>query len=414
MTRGVLVLAVAATCCFGQDNKDEIIQKLISRVEALEREVAALKQAPATAPTPSTEQPLAVAAATDPPVAAAKLPAAAAADVPESTQSDTSRFTLRGYADAGFLRNVGGDSVKRFSLGEVDLFATARISPKLTALLETVLETDNQLHIGDVPINVERVILQYRHNDYFNLDIGSYRTAIGFYSTAYLRGSWFQTALSRPRLFDFEDDRGFLPLHNVGVSANGRIPSGALGLHYVVEVGSSRNYAQAERTGIDLEQNGAVNVAIFAQPSGVRGLQLGFSTYHDKFSPAPGVRFDRSVWTAHAVYHARRLELLNEGVLERGRNVTNAHISIAGFYAQAAYRIGSNWSPYVRFDYSNVYGKGDLVTGVQQYLPWRTISTGGIRYDLTESVAFKVELGRETDRFQPAWIRAAAQIAFTF
>jgi hypothetical protein len=42
------------------------------------------------------------------------------------------------------------------------------------------------------------------------------------------------------------------------------------------------------------------------------------------------------------------------------------------------------------------------------------VFSGGLRYDLTEAVALKFELGRETDRFQLPWIRAALQLAFTF
>ena len=400
--RCVLLLVTAGICAFGQDSKDEIIQKLISRVEALEREVAGLKQ-------PAVQVP----AATPPAAPSPELPAAVPVELPAADQPEPSRFTFRGFGDVGFLRNVDGLSTKRFALGEVDLFATARISPRVTVLLETVLETDNQVFTSQVPINVERALLQYRGNDYFNLDIGSYRTAIGYYSMAYLRGSWFQTAVSRPRIFSFEDDGGFLPLHNVGVSANGRIPSGALGLHYVFEVGSSRNYAQPGRTGVDLEQNRGVNLAIFAQPASVRGLQVGFSSYHDQFSPAPGYRFDRSIWTVHVVYQAHRLEFLNEAMLERSADRTG-YLGIPGFYSQIAYRVGSNWSPYLRFDYANVYGNNAVADGLKQYLPWRTIFSGGIRYDLSEAVALKFELGRETDRYQSPWIRAAAQIAFTF
>jgi hypothetical protein len=410
ITRCIAFLAVAGICAFGQDSKDDIIQKLISRVEALEREVAALKPSAVPAVAQSSEQPAAPPAVQS----AEQPPAVSTSGLPVAEQHDDSRFTFHGYADAGFLRNVAGDSVKRFVMGEVDLFMTARISPNLTALLETVLETDSQLYNNQVPVNVERVLLQYRHNDYFNLDIGSYRTAIGYYSTAYLRGAWFQTALSRPRLFEFEDDGGFLPLHNVGLSANGRLPSGALGLHYVFEVGSSRNYAQAGRTGTDLQQNGAVNVALFAQPSRIRGLQMGFSSYHDQLSPQTGIKFDRSVWTAHVVYQAHRLEFLNEAVLARFSNARDGHISVPGFYSQLAYRVGPSLTPYLRFDYANVYGKGDAMAGAQQYVPWRTIFSGGIRYELSDSVAFKVELGRETDRLRSPWITAAAQIAFTF
>jgi hypothetical protein len=400
----VVILATAPRTIFGQEGKDEIIQKLIARVEALEREVAALQQTGVVAGNAVPPEPATIAPKQEP-VAAVDLP---------SPEPEASRFTFHGYADAGFERNLNGTSVKRFVLGEVDLFATARISPKLTALVETVLETDNQIATARVPVNVERLLLQYRQNDYFNLDIGSYRTAIGYYSTAYLRGSWLQTALTRPKLFTFEDDGGFLPLHNVGLSASGKLPSGDLGLHYVVEVGSSRNYANPGRTGLDFEQNGAFNAALYARPRGVPGLEIGFSSYHYKFSPLPGLSLSRSVWTAHAVYQANRFEFLNEAILAQFSQPSLGHGNVAGFYSQLAYRVASDWTPYLRFDYANVYGDGQVAAYAPQYIPWRTVFSGGLRYDMTEAVALKFELGRETDRFQPAWIRAALQVAFTF
>jgi len=407
LIRSFLILSVcfAPRVVLGQDPRDETIQKLIARVEALEREVAVLKRASATPGTPAEQAPA---------VAAAPKQDTIVGVEPSEPEPVESKYTFHGYADVGFLRNEDGLSDKRFALGEVDLFATARISPKLTALVETVFETDNQLEVATVPINVERLLLQYRQNDYFNLDIGSYRTAIGFYSTAYLRGSWLQTAITRPKLFTFEDDGGFLPLHNVGLSANGKVPPGDLGLHYVVEVGSSRNYAQEGRTGLDFEQNAAINVALYARPRAVPGLQMGFSSYHDKFSPLPGSSLGRSVWTAHIVYQANRFEFLNEAVMARFDERSYGHGTIPGFYSQLAYRVGSNWTPFVRYDYVNVYGTGTVGEFAPQYVPWRTVWSGGIRYDLTEAVALKFELGREADRNQQAFIRAALQVAFTF
>jgi hypothetical protein len=394
----------------GQDRQDEIIQKLIARVEALEREVAALKQT-AAAQSPAQPAPSEPASA----VAVPKQETAVATEPPqpEPEPSEASKYTFHGYADAGFQRNEDGASDKKFVLGEIDLFATARISPKLTALVEAVLETNNQALVADVPVNVERLLLQYRANDYLNLDIGSYRTAIGFYNTT-LRASWLQTSLTRPMLFTFEDEGGFLPLHNVGLSANGKVPSGDLGLHYVVEVGSSRNYAQPGRTGLDWEQNAAVNVALYARPRVIPGLQMGFSSYHDKFSPAPGSNLSRSVWTAHAVYQAHRFEFLNEAVLARFREPGLGYGNVPGFYSQLGYRVGSNWTPYTRYDYVNVYGRGSVGEYAPQYVPWRTVFSGGLRYDVTESVALKFEIGRETSRLQQAWMRAALQVAFTF
>jgi len=418
-TLAVASLCVAPRLALGQDQQSETIQKLIARVEALEREVASLKQtgaAPTPAPTtaPTAALPVQPAQPDAVPVAAApKLDTPATAEPPAPEPLATDRYTFHGYADVGFLRNEDGLSDKKFVLGEVDLFATARISPKLTGLVEVVLETDDQLLVAAVPVNVERLLLQYRDNDYFNLDMGAYRTAIGFYNTT-LRASWLQTSLTRPMLFTFEDDGGFLPLHNVGLSANGKVPSGPLGLHYVVEVGSSRNYAEPGRVGFDLEQNAAFNVALYARPHAIPGLQMGFSAYRDRFSPLPGSNFARSVWTAHAVYQANRFEFLNEVVLAKFQAPGFGYGDIPGFYSQLAYRVGSNWTPYTRYDYVNVYGKGLLGQYAPQYVPWHTVFSGGLRYDVTEAVALKFELGRELDRDQHAFIRAALQVAFTF
>jgi hypothetical protein len=396
--------------CFpalGQDNKDDIIQKLISRVEALEREVAALKQASAPEPVAAMPQPEPV------PPAAVIAAAAIAPDVSEPMPVTESRFAFHGYADVDFLRNPDGSSIREFEVGELDLFATARITPKLTALVEAVLEEDNQVYIGSVPINLERVLLQYKPSEFFNLDIGSYRTAIGYYNTAYLRGAWFQTALTRPTLFTFEDDGGFLPLHNTGVSANGLLPSGGLGLQYVVEAGNSRNYAGA-RPEFDITQHSAFNLALLARPHAWPGFETGFSYYHDLYAPVQGLTADRSVWTAHAVYQANRFEFLNEVVLVKFQRPDTGWGKAQGFYSQLAYRIGSSWSPYFRVEDLNSYGRGLLGSTVVELVPWRTIITGGLRYDLNEAVALKFELGRDNRVGQPAWVQAGMQVAFTF
>ena len=386
---------------FGQTEKDEVIQKLIARVEALEREVSELKQGAAPVPAVATSPPASV------------LERAAPSETADVTPVSEKRFSFHGYADVGFLRNQDGDGSKRFALGEVDLFATARVSPRVTALMEAVLETDNQVLVSSVPLNLERLLLQYRYNDYFNVDIGSYRTAIGYYSTAYLRGSWLQTAMRRPRLFEFEDDGGFLPLHNVGVSMNGELPSGRFGLSYVVEVGSSRNYSHPS-VGFDFSQNAAVNVALCARPQSIPGLEVGFSSYHDRFSPLQGYRMSRSVWTAHAVYQAHRVEFLNEAVLAKFRNPTDGFATVPGFYSQISYRTGASWRPYFRYDYVNARGRGLVGDYAPQIVPWRTAATGGVRYDLSDAIALKFELVRENDRLQTPWVQAGVQVAFTF
>ncbi|HTC90954.1 MAG TPA: hypothetical protein VK686_21765 [Bryobacteraceae bacterium] len=403
-----LLAMVSSARLFAQDGgKDEIIQKLIERVDALEREVAALQ--PAQTPTKAvTAAPSAI------PSQPGDTSISATTDTASAPGDNASRFTFHGYADVGFLRNYDGASDdKRFALGELDLFATEQLSPRLTALVEIVLETDNQTQVSQVPVNLERMLLQYRGNNYFNLDMGSYRTAVGFYNMAYLRGSWLQTALSRPLLFTFEDDGGFLPLHNVGVSANGAVPSGALGLHYIAEIGSSRNIGQNTVSPIDPADNRAVNLALFARPRGLPGFQAGFSSYHDRFSKIFGNYLDRSVWTAYAVYQGHGVEFLNEGALATFRNSASSYGRIPAGYSQIGYRIFPSWTPYIRYEYANANGRN--VQNLPRLLtPWRQVWLGGLRYDITEFAALKFELGHETSWLQPAWIRAAVQLAFTF
>jgi hypothetical protein len=329
---------------------------------------------------------------------------------------NASRFNFHGYADAGFQRNVDG-STKKFELGEIDLFGTERLSPHLTALMELVFETDDQQLVASVPVNVERLLLQYRGNDFFNADIGSYRTAIGYYSTAYLRGAWLQTAISRPNMFTFEDQGGFLPLHAVGVSLNGRIPSGDFNLHYVLEGGSSRNYGDTAGVPlVDISFNRAINLAVSSQPRAVPGLEIGFSTYHDLFSPLAGIQLDRSLWMVHFVYVRGRVEFLNEG-LRIGLPSEARFLGSAtglGFYSQIAYRVASSWKPYARVEYLNLYGTGLVGTESRVYMPWKTVYTGGVRYDLTDSVALKFELDRDSEYLRSSFISAAVQLAFTF
>lgn len=105
MSRHVWALAVmliaAGEPVFCQENKDDIIQKLLSRVEALEREVSALKQgaAPEQSVAPPKQE-----------SATAAVETAAGASEPDPASE--SRFTFHGYGDIGFVRNENGSSVR--------------------------------------------------------------------------------------------------------------------------------------------------------------------------------------------------------------------------------------------------------------------------------------------------------------
>jgi hypothetical protein len=258
------------------------------------------------------------------------------------------------------------------------------------------------------------LLLQYSPNDLFKLSAGRYHTAIGYYNTAYHHSTWLQTATGRPFLFQFEDGGGILPIHNVGVSATGLIPSGRLQLHYVAEIGNGR----ASRSPLDEpvqnvvdENNGkAVNFALFATPEAVRGLQFGFSTYHDHLTPANAPRIGELIFAAHAVMVRPNFEWLNEALLIRHALDGSSRVfNTPGFYSQISKRFGS-YRPYFRYQYVNGSNSEPVFPDVGR----RQGPSVGLRFDASESVALKLQYDRTDLRHQPAFNDLTLQLAFTF
>jgi hypothetical protein len=227
----------------------ETVKALLQRVADLESEVQTLKSQvrtltagaqtgtpPATASVPGGEN------ATPSPLPPS-TPGQAVAEFDSKTQqhameSSAPRLQLRGYGDVSYAASDRPGSTNSFALGQLNLFITSRLTDRVSFLTETVIEADPVNN--EFGIEPERLLLLYSVNDYLNLSIGRYHTAIGFYNTAYHHSALMQTTMRRPFLFQFEDNGGILPIHNVGVSATGFI-SRAAGLHYVAEIGNGRS-----------------------------------------------------------------------------------------------------------------------------------------------------------------------------
>jgi hypothetical protein len=329
---------------------------------------------------------------------------------------------IRGFGDIDFHGTDQRGSTNSFSLGQLNLFVTSDISEKFKFLSEIVFEAgpDNFYNVpGDArnqfTVDVERYLLQYSYNDYFNLAFGRYHTAIGFYNTAYHHSTWFQTTTGRPLLFEFEDRGGILPIHNVGVSASGRIPSGGLGLHYVAEIGNgrqSRSPLTEEPVQNEVDENNykAFNLALFARPESIRGLQFGFSGYHDKLMPMGQPRVDETILAAHVVYMVPKFEWLNELVLVRHAPQGSSQVfNTPGFYSQIAKRFGS-YQPYFRYQYINGSDREPIFPDVGRI----DGPSVGVRYDASESVAFKAQYDYNIARHIAAYNALTLQLGFTF
>jgi hypothetical protein len=199
------------------------------------------------------------------------------------------------------------------------------------------------------------MLLTYTANDYFQISFGKYNTAIGYYTNAFHRAHFFQTAISRPIMFADEDDGGILPVHNIGITATGKIPSGALGLHWVAEVANGRSETAAEPIQNFTDENNrkALNFALYSRPAWLPGFQVGASFYVDKIYPFTAPAMRETIPSAHIVYVGGKLEWLNEmAVLTHSVLDSSRVYHTVTSYSQVSWGFGRT-RPYFRYDYQN-------------------------------------------------------------
>jgi hypothetical protein len=318
---------------------------------------------------------------------------------------------IRGFSDVLWSDNDQKGTTNSFALGQLNLFITSRLSSRIDMLSELVFEADST---NEYSVEAERLLLRYSFNDYFKLSAGRYHTAIGFYSTAYHHSTWMQTATDRPFIFAFEDEGGILPIHNVGVSAEGLIPSGQLGLHYVAEIGNGR----ASRSKLDepvqnvvSDHNGkAFNIAFFARPEAVRGLQFGYSFYHDNLVPAGLPNIRETIMAVHIVYQTSQFEFLNEGIF-----INHALVNLPtvyrtpAFYTQISHSIGL-FRPYFRYQFLNASTQEPIFGDVGR----RNGPSIGLKYDFGEYANFKAQYDRAGTRLANSTNGVTTQLSFTF
>jgi hypothetical protein len=420
------LLVAAATGPLAAQNPvpDDRTAELLKKVQALETSLAAIKAelaqrgltppavpaaAPAAAPAPAPAPTLA--SALDDPTAAADAP---------SDNHTLGPLQFRGYSDFSFGRPVFSTlpatglagSMESFSLGDFDLFVNARMSDHLSVLGELLVTSD---FTNEFSAEMDRLLLTYSANKYFQISAGKFHTAIGYYTNQFFRARYFQTATGVPIMFTDEDDGGILPVHGIGLTATGLLPSGTWGLHWVAEVangtGSQSSSAEPTHNFVDENNGKAFNLALYARPEWAQGLDVGISFYRDLMHPAGLGAVEEHIYSAHAALVRPHLELISEGVLlqhdpvsmDRGFNTFSG-------YGQASYKM-HQIRPYFRYDYQNIPKSDPIFSSLPGRLNGPSV---GVRYDLSDFVGFKVQYGLLGVRSGPSTNDVQGQLAFAF
>ncbi|HWY53155.1 MAG TPA: hypothetical protein VNZ03_01755 [Terriglobales bacterium] len=377
-------------------------QQLLQRINELEVKVKQLENKPA-APAP-------------PP---APAPEPQAVETPHINEV-APRLHLNVFGDVG--AQVYNHNPDTFYFGSLDLFMTGRISDRVTTLAEVLFIAHND---NTVTPDVERLLLQYHSSDYFTAAIGRYHTGVGYYNSAFNYGAFLETSIDRPFIYAFDDLGGVLPMQDVGVTVTGKIPSGKMGLNYLMEVGNGQSWipgSETSQNNQDANNSKSINGGLFMRPEAISGLEMGFSVRHDNLS-VPGPAVGELISTVHVVYINSDYEILNEGVLVRHVESTGPVFSTSGFYSQLSRRFRS-YRPYFRYQYFNAPSNDPVYVyaGPNPYAPADVTKfvgrlngpSAGIRYDFSEHSALKFQYDRVSLRGLAAQNALSTQLAFTF
>jgi hypothetical protein len=385
--------------------QDDANRQLLERVRELEARVKQLEEKQASGPVAQVAAPAPVAAAPEPAPVVEQPQVNAVAD----------RLKLLLFGDTGYQIGHYFTPTSSFEFGEFDMLATAQLTDHVSALGEILFlsRADNT-----IDLDIERLILKYQQSDYLTASIGRIHTAIGFYNTAFNRGDYFQTAVGRPTMFEYDDQGGFLPLQDLGIVLNGHIPSGKLNLCYVFEVTNGRAYGpdlEPAQNNADLNNSKAVNFGFSAKPDQVLGLTIGFSVRHDYLSDELNQHVAETMPVVYGVFRNRTYEWLNEAMFVTHAIPGGAKFHTPGFYSQFSRKFGE-FRPYFRYDYVNA-PLDDPIYGNPLVLPVVGRINGpsaGVRWDFTQHTAAKVQYTRQGLTGMPSTNGGSAQFDFTF
>jgi hypothetical protein len=379
----------------------EQIKALLSRVELLEKEVAALKAnqvVATTAPAPPVTSQASPPPASEPSNPSLELlPPAKAIGPGHAQESQVTQEAMRemevhypslqfhGFGDVDFAATDQKGTTSGFYLGQLDFHIASALSRKISYFTEITLNA----HPADYTIEVERSFIRYAYDDYFKISFGRFHTPISYWNTAFHHGAWLETTVDRP--FQVKVGGTFTPLHFVGALAEGNIPSGPVGLGYNIGVGNGRG-SVISRPGDagDINNNRSWVVKLFSRPVKANGLELGGSFYRDKITLPTGPEYREWIANAYLVWTKGAPEFLTEFFNVNHRNIqTNAVANSDAMYAQFAYRLPwfeRTLKPYYRFEYTHMPLSEQVFTHEPQ-----VESIVGLRYDISTFAAFKVE-----------------------
>lgn len=269
----------------------------------------------------------------------------------------------------------------------------ARDFGPLRVLGEVFVTTDEQ--------EIERAQLGWKFAGESIAWLGRFHNPLGFWNTYYHHGAYMQTSVSRPGIFEYEDQDGPLPSHLTGVLIEGTIEQGPSGWYYQLAAGAAPQLGERlEPLNILRPADGShklgTTLRLSFRPDADGSNETGVYLGHTRIAGADDSPMDvtQRVAGGFAFWQWSETWLRAEAlsVASDFDAPLAARGSFVNGYAQLEQRWHGDWTLYGRVEGTRG-GHGDAyLSRFARFVTQRDLL--GLRYELTRRQALKLEISR--------------------
>lgn len=281
------------------------------------------------------------------------------------------------FADADFSTKSREKSKDSFFIGDLDIHASGNYADRLTSFLELLVENEEEGFIVDVA----RLWIGYSFSDLLIVRAGKQHAALGYWNKTYHHGKQLFTTIDRPFFLAFEYESGVLPVHTTGIELEGKWPYPFAKMKYEFEVGNGPHINPATgklAPNSAADNNGVKQFAlrISGQPAAIANLSMGVSGALFTVNTGTKGDIEEQVYGADMAYSYRGIEFLAEyfGLL-------NSYAASSAFYAQLAYSLKEDITPYARYEALQADGGDPYLKSLSGGFS-RKQAIAGIKYDI--------------------------------
>jgi len=251
--------------------------------------------------------------------------------------------------------------------------------------------------------DTERLQVGWRIGPEASLWFGRFHNPISLWNTEHHHGRYLETSVGRPRIVEFEDKGGPLPVHLTGLLLESSHPIGEGAVQLDAAVASGPQF-DGTLQPIDVIRSPrfnklALTARIAFRPDVTRDTRYGFMLATTTI-PASRLAFEEIQQNTAAfsfIQEVDRLRILSE-VFRINHRVTQgsgaAWPSYWAGYAQTEYKLAPGvWTAYIRLEAVSSHLTADYRDAFPNLSKDRELI--GVRWDFYRNQALKLQLGRE-------------------